>query len=50
MEKREQKKDCKYLISITGSNTNFECPINTLADFDNLDEILKILKKKLQNL
>jgi hypothetical protein len=45
----EKKKESKYLVSITGSNTNFEVPISTLADFEDLQGILDILKKKLQN-
>jgi len=48
MEKKEPKQNYKYMVSITGSNANFECPINTLEDFENLENILKILKKKLQ--
>jgi hypothetical protein len=44
------KKESKYVVSITGDNTSFECPINTLSDFDDVDNILKILKKKIQGL
>ena len=44
------KKESKYIVSITGDNTNFECPINGLSDFDDVDNILKILKKKIQGL
>jgi hypothetical protein len=47
MEK--EKKKGIYTVSITGNNTNFEVPINNMADFEDLYEILKILKKKLQN-
>ncbi len=46
-EKKEKKKNSKYLISITGKNTHFECPIDSLDDFKDLDNILKTLKKKL---
>jgi len=46
MEK--EKKESRYIISITGSNTNFEIPINSTADLENLQGILDILKKKLQ--
>ena len=44
------KKESKFLVSITGENTNFECPINSLADFEDLENILKTLKKKIQGL
>jgi hypothetical protein len=47
-EKRENKKS-RYLVTITGNNTDFACPINTLSDFENLDEILRAIKKKIQN-
>lgn len=43
----ENKKESIFLISITGSNTNFEVPINNMEDFKDLDNILRILKKKL---
>ncbi|MFA5070771.1 MAG: hypothetical protein WC511_00175 [Candidatus Pacearchaeota archaeon] len=45
----EEKKEARYTVLITGKNTHFEVPINEFKDFENLDEILKILKKKLQN-
>jgi len=45
----KERKNSVYVVSITGSNTNFEVPINTLADFKDLEGILDILKKKLQN-
>jgi hypothetical protein len=48
MDREENKRGSRYLVSISGSNTHFECPINTMADFDELEEILRILKKKLQ--
>jgi len=47
MEK--EKRESRYLVSITGKNTNFEVPIDNISDFANLDEILKILKKRLQS-
>jgi hypothetical protein len=47
MEK--EKKRSVYLVSITGSNTNFEVPISSVNDFEDLENILKILKKKLQD-
>ncbi len=43
----EEKKESIFTVSITGRNTNFEVPINSLADFGDLDNILKILKRKL---
>ncbi len=43
MEKRESK----FVVSIIGKNIHFEVPIDSLNDFENLDEILRILKKKL---
>ncbi len=46
-EKKEDKKTYRYLITITGSNTHFEVPINNLNDFEDLEKLLKILKKKL---
>lgn len=46
-EQKESKKESRYLVMITGKNTHFEVPINDLGDFANLDEILRILKKKL---
>ncbi len=45
----EAKKEGKYIVSIKGSNTNFEVPITTIGDFDDVDEILRVLKKKFQN-
>jgi len=42
-----EKKENKFVISIIGKNIHFEVPINSLNDFENLDEILRILKKKL---
>jgi len=47
--KKENKKESRYLVSITGHNTDFECPINTLSDFENLENILRTIKKKVQN-
>jgi hypothetical protein len=44
----KEKKMSRYVVSITGSNTNFEVPISDMSDFNDLDEILRILKKKLQ--
>lgn len=44
----DAKKTSVYLVSITGSNTNFEVPINSVADFEDLEGILDILKKKLR--
>lgn len=44
---KEEKKDSKFIVSIIGNNIHFEVPINNLNDFENLDEILRILKKKL---
>ncbi len=46
MDKEDKKS--RYVVSITGSNTNFEVPINNLSDFDDLEDILRILKKKLE--
>jgi len=46
-EEKENKKESRYVVSITGKNTHFEVPINNMSDFENLDNILKILKKKL---
>ncbi|OGJ12929.1 hypothetical protein A3K82_01545 [Candidatus Pacearchaeota archaeon RBG_19FT_COMBO_34_9] len=42
-----ESKTNRYLITITGSHTHFEVPISNLDDFDDLEKILKILKKKL---
>ena len=39
--------DNKYLISISGKDTNFEFPINNAADIDDVETILAIIKKKL---
>lgn len=47
-EKRETKKESRYLVTITGNNTDFACPINTLSDFENLEEILRTIKRKVQ--
>ena len=43
----ENKKECLFLVSITGNNIHFEVPVNSLGDFENLDDILRRLKKKL---
>ena len=45
----KEKKISKYIVSITGSNTNFEVPICDASDFKDLEGILDILKKKLQS-
>ena len=45
----EVKKEARYTVLITGKNTHFEVPIDEAKDFENLENILKILKKKLQN-
>ncbi|VVB83889.1 Uncharacterised protein [uncultured archaeon] len=45
-----EKRDSRYLVSITGANTHFECPINTLSDFEDLENILRIMKKKIQGI
>jgi hypothetical protein len=44
-----EEKEARYKIFITGKNTHFEFSINEFKDFENLDDILKILKKKLQD-
>ncbi len=49
MEEKESKRESRFVVSITGKNTNFEVPINSLADFEDLEGILDILKKKLGN-
>jgi len=45
----KEKKNSVYVVSITGSNTNFEVPISDVDDFEDLEGILDILKKKLQS-
>ncbi len=45
MEK--EKKESRFTVSITGPNTNFEVPVCDMKDFENLQGILDILKKKL---
>ena len=45
----KEKKENRYVVSIIGSNTNFEVPINSMTDFEDLENILRILKKKLQS-
>lgn len=47
VEEKENKKESRYCISIIGKNTHFEVPINSLEDFERVDEILKILKRKI---
>jgi hypothetical protein len=44
-----ERKEARYKILITGDNTHFEFSINKADDFENLDDILKMLKKKLQH-
>jgi len=46
----KEKRNSVYIVSIKGNNTNFEVPISTMADFKDLEGILDILKKKLQNI
>jgi hypothetical protein len=43
-----EKKEHRYVVSISGSNTNFECPIDTISDFEDLENILKTIKKRIQ--
>ncbi len=43
---KEQKED-KYHILITGKNIHFEIPVNNLSDFNDLQNLLELLKKKL---
>jgi len=45
----KEKRNSVYVVSIKGNNTNFEVPISDMADFENLEGILDILKKKLRN-
>ena len=45
----DEKKENRYLVLITGKNTHFEVPINSMSDFNDLENILKILKKKIQD-
>jgi len=45
----KERKNSVYVVSITGSNTNFEVPISNVDDFEDLEGILDILKKKLQS-
>mgnify|MGYP001255331524 CR=1 FL=1 len=46
-EKIKNKKESRYIVSITGKNTNFEVPINSIEDFERVDEILRVLKRKI---
>ncbi len=46
MEEKERRKSV-FTVSITGPNTNFEVPISDIKDFEDLQGILDILKKKL---
>jgi nitrate reductase NapAB chaperone NapD len=41
------EKENKFIVTITGKNTNFEVPINNMKDFEDLEGILDVLKKKL---
>lgn len=41
------EKENRYVILITGKNTHFEIPINNMKDFNDLQNILEILKRKL---
>jgi hypothetical protein len=43
----EEKKESLFLVSITGKNIHFEVPVNSLSDFEDVENILKKLKKKL---
>jgi hypothetical protein len=45
----KEKRESVFVVSIKGSNTNFEVPISDIDDFENLEGILDILKKKLRN-
>jgi hypothetical protein len=45
----KEKRNSVYVVSITGSNTNFEVPISDAKDFEDLEGILEILKKKLRS-
>ena len=49
MEEKKDNKKSKYIITITGSNTDFVFPINTISDFKNLEQVLKTIKKKLKH-
>ena len=44
----KERKNSVYVVSITGSNTNFEVPISNLEDFRDLENILELLKRKLR--
>ncbi len=46
-DEKEGKRASKFFVTITGNNTHFECPIDNMNDFEDLDRILKVLKKKL---
>ncbi|VVB83397.1 Uncharacterised protein [uncultured archaeon] len=43
----EEKKESLFLVSITGKNIHFEVPVNSIGDFENIDNILRTLKKRL---
>jgi hypothetical protein len=43
----EEKRESLFLVSIIGRNINFEVPVNSMNDFENVENILRTLKKKL---
>ena len=47
MTEKENKNGSKFVVSITGKNTDFEVPINSMEDFERVEEILDILKRKI---
>lgn len=47
MEEKRAKKTSRYMVLITGENTHFEIPVDNMKDFNVLQNILEILKKKL---
>ena len=43
----EEKRENLFLVSIVGENIFFEVPVNSANDLENVENILKTLKKKL---
>ena len=43
----EEKRESLFMVSITGKDIHFEVPVNSIDDFENIDNILRTLKKRL---
>ncbi len=47
MKEEEKKRESRFTVSITGKNINFEVPVNSMEDFERVEGILDVLRRKI---